>query len=462
MFDRPFSPSSLLSFGLVFAVGGLMIVAIPPFAVHDELFHWHRVVQMASGGLFAQHLGPNAWGGAIDKRAYDYSLWFLAKFQAQSPINVADAWHLARDLGTLPPERQVVSFPSTASFSPLAHLPQAFGVALARLCEANLLVQVFAGRAFNLLAYLALVATILRVLPAGQGIFIAIAFIPTALHLASSLSADPMNFVLPALLVAWSWRLRSDLTALFGRKERALFGALVIALALLKPMYLLFGGVTVLVPMERFGSAREKWLFLGGCLAAALLVGAAWNATYPFVPGKYWQTGADPKAAIKTILDNPRHAIWVFYSTVRDWHVMWWFDGYGRFGGHPPPYSLYVSSTLSWTGLYLLVALGVVEGGDRRDFPLAGVFVGVAGAFAVFLLVAFWIGFTRPGSPRIDGIQGRYFYLVHALSAWTLVALAPVRSRFRIMRHPVFCAALITHGATLLAAIVHFHRYWSL
>ena len=446
-------------FTVALAAGLLLVVAMPPLGGQDEVYHWLRVVQISSGHFLAEPMGNNAWGGQIDKAAYDYDLWLLAHFQQKQPINIGEAWSLAQQLGTLPPEKSLVEFSSTASFSPLAYLPQSLGVLLARTVGANRLVQIFAGRAANLICYLGFAAATLRLLPAGRRIFFALATMPTALHLAATLSADSLNFMLPALFLAWCWKSRYEA----GRGPlfaTVILAGLTVLLALLKPLSLIYAPFAAIIPADRFGGARNKIIAISSAVLIGALLCAAWNTAYPFVPGRYWHTGADPGHMIALILSDPANAARIALSTVRNWAPVWWLDSYGRFGGHPPPFSFYIPSFFLEITLFMALALCVSEGLPRKDWPVSAAATALAAGFAVLLLAAFWLGYTQPGSPTIDGIQGRYFYVFYMLASIAIIAASPLGSRVQRLRAPLLYGFLLVDGLSLSMALRHFHPYW--
>jgi hypothetical protein len=108
----------------------------------------------------------------------------------------------------------------------------------------------------------------------------------------------------------------------------------------------------------------------------------------------------------------------------------------------------------------LILALAICEGASRRDFRFAGTAWLVGLAYAALVLLAFWIGFTRPGSPTIDGIQGRYLFPTYFLLGVGIVAASPLGDRLRRLGPPLFCGLLVLDAVTLSAAVAHFRHYW--
>lgn len=233
--------------------GGLLLARTPPFADQDEPFHWQRVLQIADGHLLADRLGPNSWGGPIDRAGYLQMLYHIDRIQTHGPVDPVEAHALSDHLAAQPRSLVVVAFPSSASFAPLAYLPQAAAVATARAAGLGPLGQMQAGRFGNLTVYGLMIATILRALPAGRLAVLVLALSPVALQSACSLSADPLNLTLPVLLLALVWRLRERGMSLGQGETRGLV-ALSAALGLLK--------LTVITPPSKarrlLGQARRQ------------------------------------------------------------------------------------------------------------------------------------------------------------------------------------------------------------
>lgn len=443
--------------------GGLLLAQTPPFAVQDEPFHWQRVLQIADGHLLADRLGPNSWGGPIDRAGYLQMLYHLDRIQKHGSVDPVEAHALSDRLATQPPTRELVAFPSSASFAPLAYLPQAAAVAAARAAGLGPLGQMQAGRFGNLAVYVLMVAAILRMLPAGRLAVLAVVLSPVALQSACSLSADPLNLTLPVLLLALVWRLRDRGTPL-GQGEAAGLIALSAALGLLKLTMAPFAGAVLLLPAAVMGGSMRSRFALGGlCLAVAAGIAMLWNAAYPFVPGPYWGTSADPAAQLARLQADPLEALRVVAATVGDCAVMWWRDGYGRYGGHPPPWHGYAPDRWVLPAFWVLLVLALCDGPRRRDVGFAAGCLILVPGYALLVLAAFWIGFTPVGAATVEGIQGRYFLPMHALVLLGLAAATGVwwpAGLRRGLRLALFAAALALGGAVLAEVLSVWTRLW--
>jgi hypothetical protein len=80
-------------------VSAVLSSASPPFVMNDEMYHWLRVLQLSRGTLLADKLGDGYWGGQVDKKAYEFSLWIFDKIQKKQPVPSAEAWVTAQTWG---------------------------------------------------------------------------------------------------------------------------------------------------------------------------------------------------------------------------------------------------------------------------------------------------------------------------------------------------------------------------
>ncbi|MBY3757649.1 DUF2142 domain-containing protein [Azospirillum formosense] len=440
----------------------LLLVKTPPYAGLDEPFHWQRVLQIAQGRFLAEELGPNSWGGPIDRASYVHMLHYIVLIQQHAPVDAAQARALSDQLAAQPPQDEVVPFPSSASFAPLAYLPQAAFTAAARAWGLGPLDQMHAGRIGNAVAYGLMVMAILWALPGGRLIFTALALSPFALQSACSLSADPLNLTIPALLLALVWRFRARGTAL-GPWEAAGLVALSVALGFLKLTMAPFAAAVLYLPGAVAGGTRGRAALTALCLGLAVGIALSWNMAYPFVPGPYWGTAADPAAQIAAMRADPLETLRIFATTTRDWAIMWWRDSYGRYGGHPPPWSGYADDRLILAALWLLPALALCDGARRRDPVLAVGYLLPAPAYVLLVMAAFWVGFTPVGAETVLGLQGRYFLPAQVLVVLALAAAAgpwnPTGLR-QGLRLGLFAACMALNGAVLLDVLAAWGRLW--
>jgi uncharacterized membrane protein len=448
-----------VAFSLQFVLGLLLVFGTPPLSAPDEIYHWPRALQISEGRLLPRRAPDGEWGGKIDRAAFDYRSWVLNKLTAAQPIAFHDAWDEAKDLESVAGEKVVRSFPTTASFSPVAYLPQAAGIAVAHAFDANIVGEIFAGRIANLVAFFCLTGLACRLLPAGRYIFLVAMFMPTALHLAASLSADAMNLAIPALLIALCLRLRADADFALTASRKWSIAGLVVACGLLKEISIVCGLAVLLIPSARFIDARRRWLFVLSWLGAGISAAAIWNLSYPFVPGIFWHYGADPAATIRLILADPGQALAVLANTLDIWWRAWYRGYIAQIGG-TAGFVYFLPASLVWPTALILAALAVIDGAKRRDLGQAVLLLAIAVLFLAALLAAFMLGFSRPGAPMIEGIQGRYLFVFYLAVALALGSLRLTGREHPRPRAALFLAATGLEAFLVLSALRWFQTVW--
>ncbi len=443
------------------ALGIILAFRVPPMGGFDEAFHWRRSLQVAALHPLASRLGPNDWGGPLDGRALLFETRADQAIAAGEPLSVGETAALSGRLSQAPHAAMVASFPSTASFSPLAYVPAAFGIDAARMLRLGLLSQLHAGRVANLLSYLLLVWCLVRVLPVGRLAALALLTGPTALHLASSFSADPVGNALPSLFAACCLRLHLHPDRLLPRGWPAGLVTLAMLIGLLKPTGVVLSGLVLLVPSGCFATGRAAWLFRVLAVAACCATTLFWNIAYPFVPGRYWHTGAEPQAAVQAMLRAPLHTVSVLLRNGWNDRWFWWVDGWGRYGGGPGPYHFTVPVALAGVFLLALLALAATDRpGMPPTRPAAALLALLAAGYVVLLLLAFRIGYGPPLSDFIDGVQGRYLLLPELLLLLSLVLVLPAWLRAPRLAPVLLAGCLLPDLGAVVVALGRFAGVW--
>ena len=448
-------------FGALLLMGSILVYRATPMSGIDEMFHFKRALQVSEGQFLARKLGPNDWGGRLDRQTLDYERWFDTLRNSHRRAGVAEAQDVARFVAGQQPGRLLESFPSTASYPPLPYLPAAAGLVVARVLHADPLTTLYAGRLASLLGYLLMLAAVVAMLPVGRIGALAILSTPTALHLAASYSADPIANTVSALFAAWCIRLRLETRHGFSTGNQVLFVLLAVAVGLLKLTCALCGLLSLMIPAAAFSSVRRGWivrlLATGGCVGASL----AWNLSYPFVPATYWHSGGNPSAALHMILAAPLHeSLVVAQNVLRDGYF-WWVDGYSRFCTGPLPFYFLFNGPSAALGLAIVWLLCLAENRGPTLTWTALLLVAVACASAVEILFAFKIGFSPPSSVTITGLQGRYFLLPLALFYLGVSLGLPARIGWSLAVAPLLGIYLLLTLHLVIALLGAYAPNWS-
>lgn len=419
----------------VLGLGLTYLFVLPPLSAPDEVSHYISAYQLSSRMLGRP---ANYRTGHVLVRAGD---WFLEdmdgtyRFETDEDgylVIDSDGVNEARVFGqTLTEETYRVIHEKGPDFlagsgsglavsvyppvvtTPLVYLPQALGMALARLLGLGSLGLVYLGRLFNLLFFAAVTSLAMRRLPFGKEVLFGVCLLPMSLHLAASLSYDSVIMAGIFLFTAWC------LSLAFEKERVKLTDVLVLAgiMAVVGPckmVYAVFMGLCLLIPVKKFGS-RKRWavsaaLVFGAWAVMMAAVNSRTIATYAAETDSFVPWAEEAGYSLSLLLHNPGLLLNMFYNT-----ILWQSQHYhltmiGAYLGNldvilDVPYLLVVFFTCS----LVLLALrkpgeSLLLTGGRRIW----IWTLCAGCTAA-LMLSMLIAWTPLSAVVIAGVQGRYF-----------------------------------------------------
>ena len=281
-FPAPAKGIGLLQY-LSLALCGILSLAfaivVPPLQVNDEHGHFIRAYAISRGEFV---------GTGIPKLPEP-----VAAFVMRYPES-ADAFHkftpgeIVRDLsvtGTGSPagnaaltnanhhEYLVWAIIGSATYCPLVYLPASLGIWMARTLHASPLMMMYAGRIFNVFAFVAALVISFRLAPAYRALITAIALMPMTLHQAGAISGDLVT-------IAFSF---VGLSLVLAARERYVSRRFLIVVAVVFVMWVLCKfsiwapPLLLLIPASAFKNRRTQVAYLCAvtlCAIGALLI---WN-----------------------------------------------------------------------------------------------------------------------------------------------------------------------------------------
>lgn len=297
--------------------------------------------------------------------------------------------------------------------TPVAYIPQALGISLARVFHMNAIMVVYLGRLFNLLFFVGMTFLAMKRLPFGKEVLFGVALLPMTLHLSASFSYDVMilgsMFYLTAVCLDLAYEKER-----VQIKDVAVIGLLMAAAGPCKLIYGVLMGLCLLIPVRKFGGWKP-WT------AAAAAVFAAWGLSMLLINGQTIASYATETESVvpwaeeagyslTLLLHRPLQAVRMFYQT-----FLWQAEYYhmtmiGAYLGNldtvlDVPYLVVLLFTAG------LLCLAAKKPGERQRMS-AGNRIWVAVLCMVCTLAAMasmLIAWTPLSSPVISGVQGRYF-----------------------------------------------------
>lgn len=310
------------------------------------------------------------------------------------------------------PGYAVSTYPPVVT-TPLAYVPQAVGITLARLLGMNSIGLAYLGRLFNLLFYVGMTFLAMRRLPFGKEVLFGAALLPMTLHLTGSMSYD-------AIILALAFYFTAVCLDLAYNKEKVqvcdivVLAAVVAVMGPCKMVYAVLMALCFLIPVRKFGGWRNYILSAGAVLAAfviaMVLVNSQTIALYTSETETYVTWAEEAGYSMGQLLSSPKLLFKMFYNT-----LLWQAEYYhltmiGAYLGNVDvvldvPYLIVMLLSLGLLGLSFRKPGETIKISKGQRYLIWLICLGCAGAVMFSMLLA-W---TPVSSRVITGVQGRYF-----------------------------------------------------
>lgn len=330
--------------------------------------------------------------------------------------------------------------------TPVAYIPQAFGICLARLFHWNAIMLAYMGRLGNLLFFVAMTFFAMRRLPFGKEALFGVALLPMTLHLSASFSYDVM-------ILGCMFYLTAVCLDLAYEKERvraadvAVIAALMAAAGPCKLIYGVLMGLCLLIPVEKFGGWKP-WALSAACVFLAwglsmTLINGQTIVSYATETENVVPWAQEEGYSLTLLLHRPLQAARMFYQT-----FLWQAEYYhmtmiGAYLGNldtvlDVPYLVVAVFTVC------LLCLAMKKPGERQVMSVgnrvwAAALCGLCGLAAMASMLIAW---TPLSSQVISGVQGRYFlpFLPVLLIAFKNDAIVLTKNGNRSILYLMCCA----------------------
>lgn len=423
----------------------------------DEPAHFYRAFQVSEFGWIASRLETEAVGGMLPRGLLQTTNRLLGAVPLRSdqPITPsAVAEELRRPFDAA--DRVPVAFQNTALYSPLAYLPQAVGIRLARLYSlASPVVLLYGARAFNLAVWIFLCYWAIKITPIAKWAFFLLALAPMAVFQGASASGDAMAMGLTFLAAAW-WLRILEQTRPVWIWELALLGVLTAGLALLKPPYMIMGVLFAAIPSNKFVSRRQRRRFILILTVVAAFLATAWiliaHGLYlPSHPG----TPVNPAAQLYHIVQDPTHylrAVLVSHFTTASDQLLVEFVGVLGWLDTPIPL---------WTvGLYyslFLLALSPPQPAVVPSRPQRLLALGLWLIAVQVIDVLLYLTWTRVGNVTIQGLQGRYYLPLAPLIVIAGYGLVRTEQKLTTRRYTLMVGSFVVLATAVLFELFRYY-----
>jgi uncharacterized membrane protein len=379
-----------LIFGLFF------VIATPPLQAPDGKAHFARALQVSSGNFYH--------GSFVDEIPFGITDYWSQRFENVQINKIKLSWpklkaYLLSDASSLQNSQRHFCRTPAFVYHPISYLSSGAGIALSRFFNLPSILSLYMGRLMNLLVWIFLSWTGLRIIPFFKWESMFLMLLPMSLFMGSSISADSFNNAVCFLLIC------SIFSLLYNSKENlspgilGLITACTFAAACGKQIYaLLF--YLICFAYNQFKTRRFFWLYIAGT-SFLIILGGSWVLLNPT------PTAIDSNTAFQQLTQTFFTPLKILLFTLGHYHrtyleqfigVLGWLDTFGQ-------EFIYVMYTA-----ILILILPVMCTTSHKIPRLLRFTAAVLILFYVSTLILTLYLVWHSSIPFIcDGVQGRYF-----------------------------------------------------
>lgn len=310
----PNRTASLVFACLALPFGLAMGAVTPPMQVADEGQHFFRAYQVSQGVVLpTKRRNVEVEHKVVDITGGDLPMGISGLYQGYEPLiqnphfRISDpkkTLEFARRFKIEPKEHSFRWFNNTAVYSPLGYIPQALGIAAARLFSNSALTCFYAARLANLLASVACIFLAIRITSVFPWVFAFLALSPMAIYEMASVSSDASIIGICFLFIAVILRCAFGPDSTISRGQWLALFLLAAAIGLVKQMYLPLALLYLLIPVAKVGSRSRYWTTLAGICMTMVFTAGIWGlATRDLYAPVVMD--ADPQTQIEFVKHHP-------------------------------------------------------------------------------------------------------------------------------------------------------------
>lgn len=422
---------------LALVLGVLFIIILPPGQSPDEITHFRRAYGISDGILVPDEEVNSA--GAIGSDIPVTTNFFDKKAGHGTYADIVEQITLSSE------ETSKQPYTSAALYNFICYIPQVLAALIGKLLGFSVLGMAYLMEIFNFVVWTFLAYFAIKLIPKFKSVAVFVALLPITLQEATSLSPDALTIGLSMFFVSYVLYLAYERKGVLGKKQLVILSVVSLVIGFCKIVYLPLVLLMLIIPSEKFGSKKRKWIFLGVLFGVVAVLNLAWL----MVSARYlveYRDGVNSKEQLMDIIKNPLKYTMVMFRTVSVHGQKWMLNMFGLTLG-------YFNFVLPAALLFVSFAIAVLLVGQRsealkiRKFDRA-IFVIVFLIIVALIFTSLYMQWTPYGDEVIDGIQGRYF-----LPILLLIPLMICRTNTR-GKYPVIISADIVLYYSLFVNIV--------
>jgi hypothetical protein len=440
------------------AFGPAIVMLHPPLRAPDEAAHFLRAYGIAQGDIIPSTVDGMGRKGTHLPASLAADFHFFEEVRHRVSAGDMSYREVLSGFATRPTDISVhigapifVLYTGSEGYSPLPYLPYVAAALIARIFSLDFVNTLYLMRFAGLVAFTAIIAYSIALVPFFGWTFVAVAMLPAALYGRAVISADGASLAAAMMVVALSLRGAARIASHSGLAESLWMAACLLT----KPPQITF---TLLALMKRpLRDSLVQWTSIALVTLPGVLLLGLWLLATAGDTGtwRYAELGEvrareyDPVWKLGYLLDHPGHFLSASLQT---------FDASVEIGKQMIGVLGWLETTLhDWAypvlGLLLLAALFArieLDGATLRRVAVVALASFFAYGLAIFLVC--YLAWTPITADRIHGVQGRYFIVVLPLAAIVLSAF--LRRVPRLLPASAAMLGAVIGGAATIEAIL--------
>lgn len=397
------------------------MITMPTFKNHDEYYHWLKAYEVSEGHLMTP-IENGIQGSMMPKQVSevlpkDWTTMDYREVKERLKIQMNED-----EKGILNPE-------TAAVYSFVQYVPQATGIAIARLFTNNAYIITYAGRFLNMIVAIAILYFAIKIIPFGKKMLLIPAMIPIAIEGFTSLSPDAITISMAFLYIAYILHLAFDKKVeKIKLKDKIALLIMSIIIALCKIVYIPLVGLLLIIPKEKFKDNKNKIINFIVIAGIAVVINLIWLA----ISSRYLATfrEGDSKIQVLLALQNPIQFIQQFLYTLNinsGNYILSLFGsdlGWGEF--------VKINTIVPYCLLGIYVFTAITDNKLKNRFAVYQIVWISLVVLAIIALIfaSLYVQWTTIGNESIKGVQGRYFLPIIPLIMLLLGNCIKVKSTY--------------------------------
>ena len=438
--------------------GSLTIVLSPPFSGADEEAHFTRAYGLATGNVIIQQ------GEKVEMPvAYRETLGCL-QFKQATPGTVYEyrydqygqqktkTLHCIASIGQSEKKEYVVT--TAAGYSPATYIPQVIAIAIGKAFHTQIIIMDYLVRFAVLVAFIALIATAIKILPNRKWALVGVALLPHSIMQVTNPGGDYMLLGATAIFIAIIFRSRQLSEVQLKKRGKILLAALMVAAVFMVLPKGIFPGICFLPLVIFFGGFRKYFIAKTLVIVIVFLVGVLWQK-FVFI------SGMDLSDSTQSIINFPYAFMKTMFYGWANTDFIYVKLGLGLDNEVGMP-ALAITLMNMLFAVYVFVgyskdrikaSFSAIENSSLGLATLLVVSAVVLGSFAALYVAG---AYLQSEDNVIKGVQARYFY-----PAFILLAVVPFTRPFTTSRttyvYTVVIGSVILQLSQIIAIAIRFN-----